>query len=360
MSFGTVSVLLATGAAMMMEVGTTRVCERNGGVFQLIELYERLLRVTYFRLPTAPTFQGCAPTAPCTSPTFDTESTSRSAFITLPSNDRVSNANIDNLPSGRLPPEELAVILQGARSLDAYSKKSDCFRRAANAIQTRCSDLESDEDERVKAAISMTLCEIATAKHTSPPMECAPFESDSNGMYALHAESSGQCVLALSRSAQYWSSYSGYLREVAQLCFAFQRWNDIDVAKELYKNASIQTMDILRYMADREKHVEQAHEDSRSVVKAMKAVLEQIRASSMTLGSASVVASENLGSLRGEVTFSGATSVKPIQKCSTDLQPARGYRLGCTGTHCSRSHAYCVQDRCRCLWGHQSSWCNPA
>ncbi|TBU43460.1 hypothetical protein BD309DRAFT_990982 [Dichomitus squalens] len=325
MSFGTVSVLLATGAAMMMEVGTTRVCECNG----------------------APTFQGCAPTAPCTSPTFDTESTSWSAFITLPSNDRVSNANIDNLPSGRLPPEELAVILQGARSLDAYSKKSDCFRRAANAIQTRCSDLESDEDERVKAAISMTLCEIATAKHTSPPMECAPFESDSNGMYALHAESSGQCVLALSRSAQYWSSYSGYLREV-------------DVAKELYKNASIQTMDILRYMADREKHVEQAHEDSRSVVKAMKAVLEQIRASSMTLGSASVVASENLGSLRGEVTFSGATSVKPIQKCSTDLQPARGYRLGCTGTHCSRSHAYCVQDRCRCLWGHQSSWCNPA
>ncbi|TBU23634.1 hypothetical protein BD311DRAFT_67517 [Dichomitus squalens] len=215
--------------------------------------------------------------------------------------------NID----GRLPPEELAVILQGARSLDAYSKKSDCFRRAANAIQTRCSDLESDEDELVKAAISMTLCEIATAKHTSPPMECAPFESDSNGMYALHAESSGQCVLALSRSAQYWSSYSGYLREVAQLCFAFQRWNDIDVAKELYKNASIQTTDILRYMADREKHVEQAHEDSRSVVKA---VLEQIRASSMTLGSASVVASENLGSLRGEISNQLGAIVSDVQE----------------------------------------------
>jgi hypothetical protein len=49
-------------------------------------------------------------------------------------------------------------------------------------------------------------------------------------------------VSALSRSAQFWSSYSGYLREIrepdhfyvmllmlpsAQLCFAFRRWMEI-------------------------------------------------------------------------------------------------------------------------------------
>lgn len=33
--------------------------------------------------------------------------------------------------------------------LNAYTKKSDCFRRAAGAVRVRCGDLEMDETERV-------------------------------------------------------------------------------------------------------------------------------------------------------------------------------------------------------------------
>lgn len=102
----------------------------------------------------------------------------------------------------------------------------------------------------------MTLCELATATHHSVPMECLPFANDSSDISAdprncveyVQAPSiaikPNNSHRALSRSAQFWSSYSGYLRETskdllfflfearlrassAQLCFAFQRWNDI-------------------------------------------------------------------------------------------------------------------------------------
>ncbi|KIK60017.1 hypothetical protein GYMLUDRAFT_44041 [Collybiopsis luxurians FD-317 M1] len=57
----------------------------------------------------------------------------------------------------------------------------------------------------------MTLCELATAKHHAP-MECRGF----SGQYEDGSDSPADCVNALSRSAQFWSSYSGYLREVRE------------------------------------------------------------------------------------------------------------------------------------------------
>ncbi|EMD34804.1 hypothetical protein CERSUDRAFT_54833, partial [Gelatoporia subvermispora B] len=115
-------------------------------------------------------------------------------------------------------------------SLDTYTRRPDCFGRAAKHIRTQCAEIDMEEDERVKgapsqilrttrtnhatAAIAMTLCELSTAKHYSPPLECSLFlsESDTNSVMSNDAQSN--CVEALSRSAQYWSSYSGYLREV--------------------------------------------------------------------------------------------------------------------------------------------------
>ncbi|KAJ7871346.1 hypothetical protein B0H13DRAFT_2555303 [Mycena leptocephala] len=108
-----------------------------------------------------------------------------------------------------------------------------------------------DEDERVRAAISMTLCELATATHHSLPLECASFTVDSEASFI---QTQGECVDALSRSAQFWSSYSGYLREVRNsLCFAFRRWNDIDTAKDIYKNSTIEMTTLVRLLIAREK-----------------------------------------------------------------------------------------------------------
>ena len=111
--------------------------------------------------------------------------------------------------------EDIATILQGSSerscmphsaasvdshmvqgSLGAYSRKPDCFRSAASRIQSKCDDLETNETARVQgetnvtrmlhgltvksgaftAAISLTLCELATADHYSLPLECASFE----------------------------------------------------------------------------------------------------------------------------------------------------------------------------------------
>ncbi|KAH9941244.1 uncharacterized protein BXZ73DRAFT_16469, partial [Epithele typhae] len=148
-------------------------------------------------------------------------------------------------------------------SLETYSNRPDCFRAAAKRIQTRCSELEIDEGARVQAALSMTLCEIATAEHNSPPMECASFGGQDGSRGDTTAR---QCVSALSRSAQYWSSYSGYLREVAQLCFAFQRWNDIDTAKQVHRNATMEAILALRVISDQRRDMQTAWDDSSAIL----------------------------------------------------------------------------------------------
>ncbi|PIL27641.1 hypothetical protein GSI_10793 [Ganoderma sinense ZZ0214-1] len=152
-------------------------------------------------------------------------------------------------------------------------------------LQTRCGDLETDENARVRAAISMTLCEIATGEHASSPLECESFRSDSNHPYGKDLETGRKCVSALSRSAQYWSSYSGYLREV-------------NTAKEAHKNTTREAINVLRYLIEREKRMEQTQEDSRSIVVA---VLEQIQASSATLNVASAAVSGTLRRVLNEI-----------------------------------------------------------
>ncbi|KAJ7749314.1 hypothetical protein DFH07DRAFT_829281 [Mycena maculata] len=163
---------------------------------------------------------------------------------------QILNINTAGKPIGAgLPEDELTGLLASHAALENYSRRPDCFRRVAARISLRCGELETDEDERIKAAISMTLCELATATHHSLPLECASFTVDSE---ASHDQIQGECVDALSRSAQFWSSYSGYLREVPQLCFAFRRWNDIDTAKDIYKNSTMESMALIRLILARE------------------------------------------------------------------------------------------------------------
>ncbi|KAL4259354.1 KAR5 family protein, partial [Pleurotus pulmonarius] len=122
-----------------------------------------------------------------------------------------------------------------------------------------CSQLDMLEDERVKAAIMMTLCELSTARHHSLPMECSAFAptQDLGRFTGKHREQSqGSCVDALSRSAQSWSSYSGYLRDVPQLCSTFSKWNDIDLAREIYRNATLLKIKLIRSLNTREENLQ--------------------------------------------------------------------------------------------------------
>ncbi|KAI0264728.1 hypothetical protein BC834DRAFT_252944 [Gloeopeniophorella convolvens] len=141
--------------------------------------------------------------------------------------------------------------LQG--SIGPYTKKPDCFRRVVARIRGRCSDLEVDVDERVKAAVSMAVCELRTAESHSIPLECAPFLGDE---YMAGAAHHGVCVEALSRSPQAWASYSGCLREIPQLCFAYERSNGRDFALEIYRNATMEKMAYMRHLMQHAKQEE--------------------------------------------------------------------------------------------------------
>ncbi|KAK6980566.1 hypothetical protein R3P38DRAFT_2809053 [Favolaschia claudopus] len=78
---------------------------------------------------------------------------------------------------------------------------------------------------------------------------------------------------AIKSIPQAWTSYSGYLREirernnsftaalnvrVAQLCFAFRRWNDIDSPRDIYRNATLEVTSFLHMMSSKEAAEKQA------------------------------------------------------------------------------------------------------
>ncbi|KAI0646444.1 hypothetical protein C8Q79DRAFT_670111 [Trametes meyenii] len=228
--------------------------------------------------------------------------------------------------SDNFAPDEVALIVQGSDSLEKYSAKPDCFRKAASFIRVTCGELETREDERVKAALFMTLCEIATAESHSPPMECIPFQLSRGAPRSTNhvGSSHGKCVEALSRSAQYWSSYSGYLREVPQLCFAFRRWNDIDTAKELHRNSTVQSLALLRHLDNREKVFERTLNRSSILIEGMHAVLDQLHTSSAAVSGVSGSISEQLRLTLSEINSVFKESFVIMQeglaqKHSTDL-----------------------------------------
>lgn len=133
--------------------------------------------------------------------------------------------------SAELSREEIDLISKHTGAFDGYMRKNDCFQDAARHAQSRCEASHMSEDERIQGffpvwcarfetfliflvAIRLTLCELATARHHTPPLECSPFINNVGPHIPHHAV--GDCVDALSRSAQFWSSYSGYLREIRE------------------------------------------------------------------------------------------------------------------------------------------------
>ncbi|KAG2152751.1 hypothetical protein DEU56DRAFT_775804 [Suillus clintonianus] len=147
--------------------------------------------------------------------------------------------------------EETDLISKHIGAFDGYMRKNDCFQDAAKHAQGRCEESHMSEDERIQVAIRLTLCELATARHHTSPLECSPFTNNVGSHIPHHAV--GDCVDALSRSAQFWSSYSGYLREIPQLCFAFRRWMEIDTAKDIYRNITLEKLTLIRFILEQQK-----------------------------------------------------------------------------------------------------------
>ncbi|PWN96891.1 hypothetical protein FA09DRAFT_361614 [Tilletiopsis washingtonensis] len=132
-------------------------------------------------------------------------------------------------------------------ALQSYLSKPDCFRLAVPL--TDCDTLERDPEARVRAAIELTRCELATAR-LNAPLECL----DLSPKRAAEA-----CVEALSRSPQAWSSYSGHLREVSVLCHAFRHSEALDEARKIYASLAREKRALLSMLV---KHEKAAHERS--------------------------------------------------------------------------------------------------
>ncbi|KZO91661.1 hypothetical protein CALVIDRAFT_460759, partial [Calocera viscosa TUFC12733] len=134
-------------------------------------------------------------------------------------------------------------------NLNSFNQKPDCYKEVAARLKLQCED-DIPENDRIQAAIRFTLCELSTARAHSHPLECASFVI-SEVEPSFEEESTSSCVEALSRSTQHWSSYSGYLREIPQLCFAYRRWYDIDRAKGIYQNATMEKLSLLKLLNER-------------------------------------------------------------------------------------------------------------
>ncbi|KAF8604543.1 hypothetical protein BDV93DRAFT_605854 [Ceratobasidium sp. AG-I] len=149
---------------------------------------------------------------------------------------RVPSSQLGKIRELQGDSQDLSVAIKQLNALKVHSQRSDCFRDASLALHTGCESLDFDSDARVKAAVHMALCELTTADQVSLPLECK----------FLGVEASPKEVSqALARSAQHWSSYSGYLREIPQLCSAYRRLHEIDHAKSIYANITEEKAELL-------------------------------------------------------------------------------------------------------------------
>jgi len=117
----------------------------------------------------------------------------------------LSNGPLDTLPSpnAALPPALTDVL----NTLATLARKPTCYRTAATALVQHCKTLPADipDSDRIEFAIKLTICELDLIGQT--PGVCR-FEARCN-----------ECVKALARKDHWWTTFSGNLREVANVCW---------------------------------------------------------------------------------------------------------------------------------------------
>lgn len=200
----------------------------------------------------------------------------------------------------------------GSTSLLSAETRPDCFRTVAAEIKSSCGrHLDSDPDGKVRgrytstdlqstpthaialssAAIELTKCELATAR-LKTPLECETVHFGQDGQHSHHTDSERSqltttCVEALSRSTQFWATYSGYMRELPQLCFAFARLADQDVAKQIYHNITQEKRGLLNILKQhlqqsaeaREEHIARNKKDHNDLQRLYDSFLEAVQVS---------------------------------------------------------------------------------
>ncbi|KZV76600.1 hypothetical protein PENSPDRAFT_385850 [Peniophora sp. CONT] len=123
--------------------------------------------------------------------------------------------------------------------LDKYSYRSGCFGLAVS----RCDKHVLNEKAQQRAAVSMAICEIQSASDNIVPAECASFASE----HVHEGVSHNECLNALARTDRYWTSYSGYHREITQLCDAYRRSHITELSLDMLQFAMRQQEAALKH-----------------------------------------------------------------------------------------------------------------
>ncbi|KAJ3137558.1 hypothetical protein HDU90_001961 [Geranomyces variabilis] len=134
--------------------------------------------------------------------------------------------------------------------VQAYETEGNgCFKAAVTKLKAGCSTLSLGEEKKITYAVYLTRCEIATAS-IPIPRECEPHAVDVD-VYA--------CVEILSHVPQLWTSYSGYVREVVNMCFAAQYENHRDTVEQLFNNVTAHQISSYRLLRRQHKDMESWH-----------------------------------------------------------------------------------------------------
>lgn len=109
------------------------------------------------------------------------------------------------IPHSNTPPSpSLRDLLS---TLSTLQRKPTCYRTAATSLIHRCKSLSTDipDPDRVQFAIKLTICELDLIQQT--PSIC-------------HIESRlKDCVKILATKDHWWTTFSGNLREVSNVCW---------------------------------------------------------------------------------------------------------------------------------------------
>ncbi|EGO29352.1 hypothetical protein SERLADRAFT_412890 [Serpula lacrymans var. lacrymans S7.9] len=131
------------------------------------------------------------------------------------------------------------------------------------------------QKSKPQGAISMTLCELATARHHSPPLECSAF-ADSRIPFVSTSHVQGDCV-------ERWNDI-GTINDLAGLKILI--YIPTDTAKDIYRNATLEKISLIRFMLGREKAMkdvvqswERTSEDLRNIIIALSDSSGRIRSS---------------------------------------------------------------------------------
>ncbi|KAG4305254.1 hypothetical protein PORY_001424 [Pneumocystis oryctolagi] len=130
--------------------------------------------------------------------------------------------------------DENLTFMPMLETLHLFSRKPSCFRSSISSLISMCEKLDSDlhENEKLAFAVKLTLCELDTARVEVPKI--------------CRQEDFKQCVKELEMRPQWWTSYSGYFRDVTRMCFFARTEVEKDQLLALHRNLTYAQMGLLR------------------------------------------------------------------------------------------------------------------